>query len=153
MGTGVGGASTHWNGHTWRWNNTEFKVKSLYEEKYGKKYIPADMSIQDWGVTYEELEKYYDKFEKVAGISGKAGNIGGTKDSRGNVHEASRKNEYPLPPLEKSLAGELFEEAAKKMGLNPFPRPTANASKAYTNPDGAKFGECQYCGHCERFGC
>jgi len=153
MGTGVGGASTHWNGHTWRWNNTEFKVKSLYEEKYGKKYIPADMSIQDWGVTYEELEKYYDKFEKVAGISGKAGNIGGTKDSSGNVHEASRKNEYPLPPLEKSLAGELFEEAAKKMGLNPFPRPTANASKAYTNPDGAKFGECQYCGHCERFGC
>ena len=36
---------------------------------------------------------------------------------------------------------------------NPFPCPTSNASRAYTNPDGAKFGACQYCGFCERFGC
>jgi hypothetical protein len=47
----------------------------------------------------------------------------------------------------------MFEVAATAKGYNSFPRPTANASKAYTNPDGAKFGECQYCGHCERFGC
>lgn len=153
MGTGVGGASTHWNGHTWRWNNTDLKIRSMYEEKYGKKFIPEDMGIQDWGVSYEELEPYYDKFEKVAGISGKAGNIRGRKDKTGNLHEAPRSDEYPLPPLEKSLAGELFEAAATAKGYNAFPRPTANASRAYTNPDGAKFGECQYCGHCERFGC
>jgi gluconate 2-dehydrogenase alpha chain len=152
-GTGVGGASAHWNGHTWRWNDTEFKIRTMYEEKYGKKYIPSDMSLQDWGVAYDELEPYYDRFEKVAGISGKAGNLNGKKDNRGNIHEAPRKNEYPLPPLEKSLAGELFETAAHAKGYNAFPRPTANASVAYTNPDGAKFGECQYCGHCERFGC
>jgi gluconate 2-dehydrogenase alpha chain len=153
MGTGVGGASTHWNGHTWRWTDDEFKIRSRYEEKYGKKYIPEDMTIQDWGVTYKELEKYYDKFEKTAGISGKAGNIKGKKIAGGNIFEAPRSNEYPLPPLEKGLAGEMFEDAAKKLGYHPFPRPTANASRAYTNPDGAKFGECQYCGHCERFGC
>jgi gluconate 2-dehydrogenase alpha chain len=73
MGTGVGGASTHWNGHTWRWDDNEFKIRTRYEEKYGKKCIPEDMTIQDWGVTYKELEKYYDKFEKTAGISGEAG--------------------------------------------------------------------------------
>jgi gluconate 2-dehydrogenase alpha chain len=153
MGTGVGGAGTHWNGHTWRWNDSEFKIRSRYEEKYGKKYIPEDMTIQDWGVGYAELEKYYDKFEKVAGISGKAGNVKGKKIAGGNVFEATRSSEYPLPPLEPGYAGELFAETAGKMGYHPFPRPTANASKAYTNPDGAKFGECQYCGHCERFGC
>ena len=153
MGTGVGGASTHWNGHTWRWTDDEFKIRSRYEEKYGKKYIPEDMTIQDWGLTYKELETYYDKFEKVAGISGKAGNIKGKKISGGNVFEAPRTHEYPLPPVEQTLAGEMFEATAKKMGYHPFPRPTANASRAYTNPDGAKFGECQYCGHCERFGC
>ncbi len=153
MGTGVGGASTHWNGHTWRWTDDEFKIRSRYEEKYGKKYIPEDMTIQDWGVTYKELEKYYDKFEKVAGISGKAGNIKGKKIKGGNVFEAPRSNEYPLPPVEQTLAGEMFEDTVTKMGYHPFPRPTANASRAYTNPDGAKFGECQYCGHCERFGC
>jgi len=153
LGTGVGGAGVHWNGQTWRWNNTDFKVRSMYEEKYGKNFIPEDMTIQDWGVTYEELEPFYDKFEKTAGISGKAGNLKGQKNPQGNIHEAPRSSEYPLPPLEKSLAGEVFEAAARSKGYNPFPRPTANASQAYTNPDGAKFGECQYCGHCERFGC
>jgi len=153
MGTGVGGASTHWNGHTWRWTDDEFKIRSRYEEKYGKKYIPEDMTIQDWGISYKELEKYYDKFEKVAGISGKAGNIKGKKVAGGNIFEAPRSNDFPLPPVEQTLAGELFEDTAKKMGYHPFPRPTANTSRAYTNPDGAKFGECQYCGHCERFGC
>jgi gluconate 2-dehydrogenase alpha chain len=153
MGTGVGGASTHWNGHTWRWTDNDFKIRTKYEEKYGKKYIPEDMTIQDFGVTYQELEKYYDKFEKVAGISGKAGNVKGKKIVGGNVFEAVRTGEYPLPALESGYAGELFGETAGKMGYHPFPRPTANASRAYTNPDGAKFGECQYCGHCERFGC
>jgi gluconate 2-dehydrogenase alpha chain len=153
MGTGVGGASTHWNGHTWRWTDNEFKVRSRYEQKYGKNYIPQDMTIQDWGLTYQELEKYYDKFEKVAGISGKAGNLKGKKIAGGNVFEGPRTSDYPLPPLENGLAGELFGDTAKKMGYHPFPRPTANTSRAYTNPDGAKFGECQYCGHCERFGC
>jgi len=153
MGTGVGGASTHWNGHTWRWNDNDFQIRSRYEEKYGKKYIPADMTIQDWGVTYAELEKYYDKFEKVAGISAQAGNINGRKIDGGNPFEAPRSGDYPMPPLINGYAGELFAASARSKGYHPFPRPTANASQAYTNPDGVNFGACQYCGHCERFGC
>src|SRR5215211_8654865 len=74
---GVGGAGVHWNGHTWRWTDMELRVRSLYEERYGKSYIPEDMTIQDWGITYDELEPYYDRFEYTAGISGKAGNIRG----------------------------------------------------------------------------
>jgi choline dehydrogenase-like flavoprotein len=34
------------------------------------------MSIQDWGVTYDELEPYYDRFEYMAGISGKRATSG-----------------------------------------------------------------------------
>src|SRR5215470_12237498 len=128
-GEAVGGAGVHWSGHTWRWTDMEFKVRSLYEERYGKNFIPADMTIQDWGITYDELEPYYDKFEHTAAISGKAGNIKGQIQSGGNPFEAPRAREYP------------------------FPRPSANASRAYTNPDGSKFGACQYCGYCQRFGC
>ena len=47
----------------------------------------------------------------------------------------------------------MFTTAARNNGYHPFPRPSANASRAYTNPDGAKFGACQYCGYCQRFGC
>src|SRR3981189_1726004 len=80
----VGGSAVHWSGHTWRWTDMEFKVRSLYEERYGKKFIPDDMTIQDWGITYAELEPYYDKFEYTAAISGKAGNIGGQIQAGGN---------------------------------------------------------------------
>jgi len=152
-GEGVGGAGVHWNGVTWRWNDNELKVRSLYEERYGKNYIPADMTIQDWGITYAELEPYYEKFERTAGVSGKAGNLRGTIQQGGNPFEAPRASEYPLPPLESSYASELFNKTATELGHHPFPCPTANASRAYTNPDGSKFGACQYCGFCERFGC
>ncbi len=149
----VGGSAVHWSGHTWRWNDTEFKIRSNYEERYGKKYIPEDMTIQDWGISYAELEPYYDKFEYTAAVSGKAGNIRGQIQAGGNPFEAPRARDYPLPPLTPILASEVFTDAARNAGYHPFPRPSANASRAYTNPDGSKFGACQYCGYCQRFGC
>jgi gluconate 2-dehydrogenase alpha chain len=152
-GQGVGGSGVHWSGHTWRWTDMELKVRSMYEERYGKSFIPADMTIQDWGITYAELEPYYDKFEYTAAVSGKAGNIKGEVQAGGNPFEGPRAREYPLPPLTTILASEMFAKVAQENGYHPFPRPTANASRAYTNPDGAKFGACQYCGYCGRFGC
>ena len=149
----VGGSGVHWSGHTWRWSDNEFRIRTLYEERYGKVYIPADMTIQDWGITYAELEPYYEKFEYTAGVSGKAGNLRGQIQPGGNPFEAPRQREYPLPALTPILANVMFSEAARKAGYHPFQRPSANASRPYTNPDGAKFGACQYCGFCQRFGC
>ena len=149
----VGGAAVHWSGHTWRWTDMELRIRSMYEERYGKTFIPDDMTIQDWGITYAELEPHYDRFEYTAAVSGKAGNLGGSIQAGGNPFEAPRKREYPLPALTQNLSGVLFAEAATKAGYHPFPRPTANASQAYTNPDGAHFGACQYCGYCQKYGC
>ena len=143
-GEGVGGSAVHWSGHTWRWTDMEFKVRSMYEERYGKNFIPADMTVQDWGISYAELEPYYDKFEYTAAVSGKAGNINGQILPGGNPFEAPRTREYPLPPLTPILASEMFTQAANNNGYHPFPRP---------NPDGSKYGACQYCGYCQRFGC
>lgn len=149
----VGGSAVHWSGATWRWTDMEFKVRSLYEQRYGKNFIPADMTIQDWGISYDELEPYYDRFEYTAAVSGIAGNIKGEIKPGGNPFEAPRARDYPLPPLKTVLAMEVFSAAAANSGYHPFPRPCANASRAYTNPDGASFGACQYCGYCQRFGC
>src|SRR5258707_10729177 len=149
----VGGSGVHWSGHTWRWTAMEFKIRSNYEERYGKKFLPDDMTIQDWGISYAELEPYYDKFEYTAAVSGKAGNLGGQIQAGGNPFEAPRARDYPLPPLTPILASEMFTDAARNAGYHPFPRPSANASQPYTNPDGSKFGGCQYCGYCQRFGC
>ena len=122
-------------------------------KRYGKSFIPADMTIQDWGVTYAELEPYYDRFEYLCGVSGEAGNVGGTIQPGGNPFEGPRKRGYPLPPLERSFMTEKFQVAATEAGFRPFPCPAANTSKAYKNPLGVQMGKCTYCGYCEWFAC
>ena len=152
-GAGAGGAGVHWNGQTWRFQPTDFELRSHITQRYGAKFIPADMTIQDWGVTYADLEPHYDRFEYLCGISGKAGNVGGKILEGGNPFEGARKREYPLPPLKRSAATVLFDEAARKVGFHPFPCPAANTSKPYKNIYGVQLGECTYCGYCEWFGC
>ncbi|MDX2482559.1 MAG: GMC family oxidoreductase [Pseudodonghicola sp.] len=152
-GDGVGGAGIHWNGHTWRTQEVELRLRSYVEESFGADIIPEDMQIQDWGVTYDELEPHYDRFEKLLGVSGKAGNLNGVIQEGGNPFEAPRSSEYPNPPLANTYDAELFGEAARKLGLHPFPRPAGNASRAYTNEYGMQLAACNYCGFCERFGC
>src|SRR5258708_38300947 len=71
-GDGVGGSAVHWSGHTWRWTDVEFKVRSMYEERYGKSFIPADMTIQDWWITYDELDPYQHRLERTAACARKA---------------------------------------------------------------------------------
>ena len=150
---GAGGAGVHWNGQTWRFLPTDFKMRSHTLERYGAKFIPEDMTIQDWPVTYDELEPFYDRFEYLCGISGKAGNLGGNEQAGGNPFEGARKREYPLPPLKRSYATVLFDKAAKELGLKPFPCPAANTSKPYKNIYGVQMGQCTFCGYCEWFGC
>jgi gluconate 2-dehydrogenase alpha chain len=150
---GVGGAGIHWNGQHWRFLPTDFKIRSHTEARYGKNFIPADMTIQDWGVSYEELEAYYDKFEYLCGISGEAGNVQGRIQPGGNPFEGPRARGYPLPPLKRSYATVLFDEAAKQVGFKPFPCAAANTSQPYKNPYGVQMGQCTYCGYCEWFAC
>ena len=91
-GEGVGGAGVHWNGVTWRWlPNKDQRARSFYEERFGKSFIPADMPLQDWGISYDELEPYYDKFESAFAVSGKAGNLKGQRQPEGNPFEPPRR--------------------------------------------------------------
>lgn len=153
LGDGVGGAGVHWNGHHWRALPADLQLRSTYEARYGKKFIPEGMYLQDFGVSYDELEPHFDMFEKICGTSGKAGNLKGQIQPGGNPFEGWRANEYPLPPLASPNSAVLFERAARELGYHPFPQAAANASRAYTNPHGAQLGPCNFCGFCERYGC
>src|SRR5947207_3607363 len=57
----VGRSGVHWSGHTSRWTDMELRVRTLYEERYGKNFIPTDMTIQPWRITYAELKPTYDR--------------------------------------------------------------------------------------------
>ena len=148
-GEGMGGAGNHWTGQIWRWSDYDLALKTRLETRYGKKAIPAEMPVQDWGLTWDEMEPYHDLFERLFGISGKAGNIKGVLQPGGNPFEAPRSREYPQRPLEITEAGRIFKAAAESLGYKPFPMPAANSPDAYTNPDGQRLAPCQYCGHCD----
>jgi len=152
-GEGVGGAAVHWNGMTFRFLPWDFETRSRTNARYGKGAIPADCTSQDWGVTYAELEPFYDRFERVYGIGGKAGNLDGKIVPGGNPHEGPRSRDYPNPPMKTTYVGALFDKAATSLGHTAFPLPSANMTRPYTNPYGMMLAPCLYCGFCERFGC
>jgi gluconate 2-dehydrogenase alpha chain len=153
LGNGVGGAGVHWNGQLWRASPEDLNLRSHVEQLYGKKFIPTDMTIQDYPVTFAELEPHFDHFEKVCGASGAVGNLRGALRSGGNPFEGPRSDVFPTPAMPAIESARLFEKAAAEMGYKPFPVPAANSSIAYTNPYGVRMGPCNLCGFCERFGC
>ena len=153
LGNGVGGAGVHWNGQLWRASPEDLRLRSHLEERYGKNFIPQEMTIQDYPVTFEELEPHFDHFEKVCAVSGVAGNLRGQIQPGGNPFEGPRSDNFPTPPLAPIQVAKLFENATNELGYKAFPQPSANSSIPYTNPYGVRLGPCNLCGFCERFGC
>ena len=148
MMNAVGGTTIHWCAQAWRLHPDDFKVRSNTIDRYGEAALPPGTNIQDWPVTYEELEPYYDKVEYATGVSGKAGNLKGQIVEGGNPFEGPREREYPLPPLPDFCLGGLFDQAAKKKGYHPFPGAAGIVSQSYDGRPG-----CTFCGWCCSFGC
>ncbi|QQK77280.1 GMC family oxidoreductase [Salicibibacter cibarius] len=142
IGTDVGGGGLHWAAQTHRYFPYDFEIYSRTVERYGEEKIPEDMSLQDWGITYDELEPYYDKFEKTMGTSGEEDPLA-----------AERSSPYPTPPLKKTKAMKLFQEATENLGYHPYVIPAGTISEQYENPDGQTLNACQYSGFCSRFAC
>jgi gluconate 2-dehydrogenase alpha chain len=152
-GTGTGGAGEHWGGISDRYLPDFFVLASHLREEFGAARMSPDWAIQDWGITYDELEKDYWRAEQLLGISGKAGNLRGQLIAGGNIFEGPRQHEYPTPPLAPIYATSFFHKAAIELGYHPYPLPAANLSQAYTNPDNISRPGCVYCGYCPNYGC
>jgi gluconate 2-dehydrogenase alpha chain len=71
------------------------------------------MPLQDWGVSYAEMEPYHALFEQLFGLSGQAGaNLRGP-----------RRGHYPLKPLLPTEAGLVFKSTCERLGYKAFPTP------------------------------
>src|SRR5947209_2016311 len=119
-GNQAGGGTVHYGTLSWRFHEDDFRARSRTVERYGASAIPGDSSLTDWPLTYADLEPFYDRAEYELGVSGKAGNVQGRKIDGGNVFEAPRRREYPLPALLADQSGVLFEAGARKLGYHPF---------------------------------
>jgi gluconate 2-dehydrogenase alpha chain len=149
----VGGTSAHWGGNARRFLPHDFEIRSRIEERYGKSFIPEDCNLQDWGVTWDDIEPYYDQFEEIFGVGGKAGNLNGEIQAGGNPHEGPRSREYPNPPTRRTHEGALFAEAASSLGYVPFQGPTAAMTQDYRNLYRVQMLECSRGGFCSSHVC
>lgn len=152
-GVGLGGAGVHWAAQTWRFYPTDFQYRSHHIERYGADRLPEGCTVQDWGITYDELEPFYNRADYDIGISGQTGNLNGTILEGGNPFEGPRQRTYPLPPLVRSIPADMFAEAADGLGYHPFPQPASILSRAYRDISGRERSACIYCGFCTRYGC
>jgi len=148
MMNAVGGTSLHYWAQSWRLNPWDFKVVSATTARYGAGRIPKGSTVEDWPFGLDELEPYYDKVEYEVGVSGKAGNIQGKLDPKGNVFEGARAREYPMPALRGTEFSDMMGGVAKTIGLHPFAGPAAINSQVYEGRSG-----CMYHGWCDRGGC
>jgi len=148
MMNAIGGTSIHYWGQSWRLKPWDFKTRSEVIRRYGVSAIPAGSTLEDWPLSYDEIESYYDIIEREIGVSGKAGNIQGKLDPAGNVYEGPRQSEYPMPPLRATGYSELMKDAAQKLHCKPFHPPSAINSVTYNGRPG-----CAYHGYCNRGGC
>ena len=148
MMNAIGGSSIHYWGQSWRLNPWDFRTRSEVIKRYGASAIPTGSTLEDWPISYDELEPYYDTIEYEVGVSGKAGNIQGKIDPLGNVYEGPRRREYPMPPLRHTDFTNLMTEAARKLGWKPFQAPAAVNSESRRNRPG-----CAYHGNCDTAGC
>jgi gluconate 2-dehydrogenase alpha chain len=148
MMNAIGGTSIHYWAQSWRLKPWDFKTRSETIQRYGAAAIPAGSTLEDWPIGYDDIENFYDIVEWEIGVSGKAGNIQGRIDPAGNVYEAPRRRDYPMPPLRGSEFSELMADAARKLGWKPFRAPAAINSQPYNGRPG-----CAYHGFCGTGGC
>jgi gluconate 2-dehydrogenase alpha chain len=148
MMNAVGGTSIHYWAQSWRLKPWDFRTRSETLERYGASAIPAGTTLEDWPLTYDDLEPFYDTIEREIGVSGKAGNIQGRIDERGNIFEAPRQREYPMPPLRTTPFLDRMKETARDLGWHPFHGPAAINTVPYKGRP-----SCVYHGYCAAGGC
>ena len=120
MFNGVGGSTILWAAHTPRLHPSDFKVKTL------------DGVADDWPISYEDLEPWYDLNDHVMGCAGIAGDPA-------NPPRSPRQ----MPPVPLGNDGEMLAGAFDRLGWHWWP------SDNYVNT--TRYGEgrdaCNFCGH------
>jgi choline dehydrogenase-like flavoprotein len=121
----VGGRTNLWGRGCDRFGPLDFKPKTL-QDGWG----------DDWPISYEDVEPYYDKVEQLIGVSGGSEDVYNTPTSK-----------HLLPPFNPRCGELLIKKGVAKLGIKVLSKPLAVLSQPY---DGRP--PCHYCGACN-WGC
>lgn len=128
----VGGGTLTYGAMAWRFMEQDFLMRSVYGAVEGS-------TLEDWPITYQDLEPHYEKAEWEIGVSG---------DVSGDPFHAPRRKPLPMPPQSPNREYEILKPAAKRLGLHPFDIPMLRNSAPY---DGRP--PCMRCRWCVGFAC
>ncbi len=111
----VGSGTVSYGAMAWRFLEKDFRMRSTYG-------APEGSSLEDWPISYDDLEPCYEKAEWEIGVAG---------DMSGNPFISPRRRPYPMPAFSHSREGRMLEAAAKRLGFHPFPIPMLRNSVPY----------------------
>ncbi len=132
-GNCVGGSSNFMSGYFNRLKPNDFKLKSVYGEIKGA-------NIEDWPISYGDLEPYYTKVEEIVGVSGKV--------ISHKFQEPRSTKDFPFPPLQENIVSKWIDSACKELNIDSVPLPRAILSRSKENRNA-----CYYSNFCGSYGC
>ena len=132
-GSLLGGSSNFMSGYFHRLKPNDFKLASSYE-------VPKNSNIVDWPISYDDMEKYYEKVERVVGISGKVQEY--------EFSEPRSTKEFPYSALEENKIVDLIDKSCKELNYKSIktPRAIITKQKGHRNP-------CYYSNYCGSYPC
>ncbi|HET6558993.1 MAG TPA: GMC family oxidoreductase [Prolixibacteraceae bacterium] len=111
----VGSGTVSYGAMAWRFMQEDFKLKTIYGHVDGS-------TLEDWPITYQDIEPFYEKAEWEIGVSG---------DDSQNPFAPPRHKPHPMPAFSHNKEARLLFDAAKRLGYHPFPIPMARNSVPY----------------------
>lgn len=132
-GNMVGGSSNLMSGYFHRMKQNDFKLKSAFGGIAGA-------NIVDWPISYEDLEPYYEKVERVVGVSGEV--------IKHRFLEPRSTKKFPFKALETNGVTKWFDAACGNLKFESLPTPRAVLPHAALNRNG-----CSYSNFCGSYGC
>ena len=118
----LGGRTNHWGRISLRFGPNDFKRKSI------------DSLGDNWPIGYDDVKPFYDKVDKLIGITGTKENIYNEPDG------------FFLPPAKPRLHELYYKKGAEKAGVKVIPSRLSILTKRINNERGV----CYYCGNCGR---
>lgn len=127
----VGGGTQHYGGVSLRFSPLDFHLKSFNEGRSDLRDDPngdVKREARDWPISYDDLEPYYSKAEKLIGING-------TRENQ--IKQASEENYQK--PLDPNPISEYARVGMVALGMNPYRTPQAVITEDHV-PSGRKVG-------------
>ena len=119
-GSLVGGSSVLMSGFMTRLKPDDFRVRSTY----GNPPANTGINVADWPLTYDEFEPWYDRVERLLGISGRV-----DPSIPRTIQDRRSTPGFPQPPTPEHPFAGAITKTGREMGLNPMPLPRAVLSR------------------------